>query len=437
MKTDFFAVIGHPVSHSLSPELFRAFADETGITGGSYIRAGGYQLSGLLAMLKELNVCGFNVTKPYKESIIPQLSSLTPDARGIGAVNTVTLNGAGKILTGSNTDCSGVLQPLISGRTMTLMGKTVLVAGAGGSARAAVFSLKKAGASVHITNRNPGRGHTVSRLFSVPFHPLKEISSALSGFDILIWTIPAYPPGLKLELHSHQLVLDANYRISPDSSYFGQAKRLDGLHWLVHQGWKSFCAFTGNEPSKLFPDFAVIRNRLNTVMRPAPGIIALTGFMGAGKSTIGRALAAGLGWDFFDTDKMCENKAGKSIEKMFIENGEREFRKLETEQTLKALSGRKRVIALGGGAVCTPEITRELQKSAFTVWLYQPPEVIEKRCSTHRGRPLFSTESFRKMLRTRTPAYISASNLIMDSTGASIGEFTSHLLSEFSFFVLK
>ncbi len=432
MKTNLFSVIGHPVSHSLSPELFNTFLNETG-TNGQYIRASGYQLSSLLAMLKELDVYGFNVTKPYKESIISRLSYLTAEAQEIGAVNTVTLDTATEKLTGRNTDHFGVLQSLLY-YFPTLQGKPILVVGAGGAAKAAVFSLKKAGASVHITNRNPGRGQAVSHLFSVPFHPLKEISSILPDFDILIWTIPTYPAGLKLELHAGQLVLDANYRISPNNTYFGQAKRLDGLHWLIHQGWKSFCIFDENKATKKVPDFDVILRRMNMALRSAfPDIIVLTGFMGAGKSTIGRVLADKLGWDFFDTDRMCETEAGKTVKKIFLEDGERGFRKLETEQTLKVLCGRKKVIALGGGAVCTPEIRHRLRKSAFTVWLYQTPEVIGKRCSGHRERPLFSVESFRKLLKKRVPLYLGTSDLIVDSTGASVEEFSSFLSSEIHF----
>ena len=97
--------------------------------------------------------------------------------------------------------------------------------------------------------------------------------------------------------------------------------------------------------------------------------LVLTGMMGVGKSTIGRLLAKRLKVKFIDVDKVIEKKEKKSIKRIFNENGEVYFRKLEERVTFKILKNKKKVIALGGGAFMNKEIREKILMSCISFWL--------------------------------------------------------------------
>src|SRR5262245_55411381 len=119
--------------------------------------------------------------------------------------------------------------------------------------------------------------------------------------------------------------------------------------------------------------------------------IALVGLMGAGKSRIGRQVAARLGWPFFDADRLVEERTGASIEALFRERGEAAFRDLEAD-TLEALSltPAPLVAALGGGVVERPQNRAVLKTSFFVVWLIVDPERAAERLGHDSGRPLLA-----------------------------------------------
>src|SRR6266851_1222403 len=137
--------------------------------------------------------------------------------------------------------------------------------------------------------------------------------------------------------------------------------------------------------------------------------IFLVGFMGAGKTTVGRALARQLEWDFFDLDDLIEQRAGKSVQAIFAGSGESEFRRVERE-ALKSCSELVRsVIALGGGAYVSEENRNSLRGIGKTVWLDCPVEVCLRRISGDRSRPLLSGEDeMRALLELRGSAYAQA-----------------------------
>ncbi|HWR50475.1 MAG TPA: shikimate kinase [Bryobacteraceae bacterium] len=122
-----------------------------------------------------------------------------------------------------------------------------------------------------------------------------------------------------------------------------------------------------------------------------PGIY-LVGFMGSGKSTIGRALADRLGWSFVDLDREIEAEQGMTIAEMFDRFGEEHFRKVETEAIRKRArrvrGGHPVVMALGGGAFTRPENCEVLGDNGVTVWLDCPLEVARQRLAGCTVRPL-------------------------------------------------
>ena len=120
------------------------------------------------------------------------------------------------------------------------------------------------------------------------------------------------------------------------------------------------------------------------------GNIYLIGFMGAGKSTVGRDLAARLGRPFCDTDKLIEKRAGLTIPEIFDALGEDGFRRLEAEVIREVAEEEGLVVALGGGAPLQDGNWYRLKESGVTVYLREAPEALHARLSKSEGRPLLA-----------------------------------------------
>ena len=116
--------------------------------------------------------------------------------------------------------------------------------------------------------------------------------------------------------------------------------------------------------------------------------LVLTGMMGVGKSTIGRLIAKRLKIKFIDVDKVIEKKEKKTIRRIFEDNGEKYFRKLEEKTTLKVLKNNRSVIALGGGAFINNEIRQKILSSCVSVWLKVDLDKLIKRYNKNDRRPL-------------------------------------------------
>jgi shikimate kinase len=122
---------------------------------------------------------------------------------------------------------------------------------------------------------------------------------------------------------------------------------------------------------------------------PAIRSIALIGLSGAGKSSVGRALAARLGWPLLDTDALIAQAAGRSVAQIFAEDGEARFRELEAQALSTALQSFPAVVATGAGVVLRAENRALLREHAFVVWLDAPTETLVARLQAHdEARPL-------------------------------------------------
>ncbi|RKX32429.1 MAG: shikimate kinase [Verrucomicrobia bacterium] len=137
--------------------------------------------------------------------------------------------------------------------------------------------------------------------------------------------------------------------------------------------------------------------------------IVLFGFMGTGKSTVGRVLARKLGMDFVDMDTEIERRTAKTIPQIFAEDGEAHFRKLERD-LVRELSRRKgTVIAAGGGVVLNPENVADFARNGLLVCLNASPETILQRVREESHRPLLEQgekeRRVREILEARRPYY--------------------------------
>ncbi len=161
---------------------------------------------------------------------------------------------------------------------------------------------------------------------------------------------------------------------------------------------------------------------MNQKLKAAPGIYLL-GFMGCGKTTVGRLLAKRLGWDFVDLDEEIEQRAGRPIHRIFEESGEQEFRDLEhaavQEQARLVRAGRARVVALGGGAFAFERNRRALDAAGLTVWLDAPADTLWERVRGQSHRPLAKDRAaFTQLLAERVEAYAKASRRVDASRAA-------------------
>jgi len=143
--------------------------------------------------------------------------------------------------------------------------------------------------------------------------------------------------------------------------------------------------------------------------------VFLIGFMGAGKTSVGKALAARLRWKFCDLDREIEQREGRSVAAIFAESGEAGFRRAESEALKLVLAehvGEGLVVALGGGAFVQPENRAALERArAFSLLLEAPLEELKRRCRADGTiRPLASDEKkFAGLFESRRPAYELAS----------------------------
>ena len=126
--------------------------------------------------------------------------------------------------------------------------------------------------------------------------------------------------------------------------------------------------------------------------------LALTGMMGVGKSTIGKSLSKRLLMNFSDIDQIIENNLKMSIKRIFDKNGESFFRKYEEKITLQEVKKKNIVISLGGGAFINCKIRNELLLRTKTFWLDLDLDIIEKRLTSSKKRPLLSDQDSRKNL---------------------------------------
>ena|SRR5205085_1812257 len=162
--------------------------------------------------------------------------------------------------------------------------------------------------------------------------------------------------------------------------------------------------------------------------------IALVGFMGTGKSTVGQIVASMLNFDFVDTDEMIEGMAGKRISEIFSSDGEERFREYERHAVEQLKELKNTVISTGGGLVTKAENLASLKEHALVVCLWCSPETIFRRVGHQSHRPLLRVENplerIRELLNERAPAYRQA-DVLLNSEFRKPREVATHVLHQF------
>jgi shikimate dehydrogenase len=234
-----FGVLGWPVGHSRSPAMMRA----AGLERYQHLPVAPEAFADTVRGLGAAGFGGVNVTIPHKEAALAAADSATEAARDIGAANTLTFAAEGSIAA-DNTDAPGLMAALGD-----QLPATAMVLGAGGSARAVVWALTRAGVDVSVWNRTPGRAEALGvRVVAQPVSADLLVNCTSVGLDHTSADFKV--PGLDADgLSEYTTVVDLVYRMGGTSLIAEATRRglktVDGLEILVRQGALSFTLWTG------------------------------------------------------------------------------------------------------------------------------------------------------------------------------------------------
>ena len=245
--TRVYGVAGDPVAHSLSPVIMNTALRRENVNA-VYLALHAKTLKDLLYCVREIPLHGLSITMPYKQAILEHLDNTDAHTSKIGACNTVVRGQDGKLY-GFNTDAAGVVRPLE--QRITIEGARVLVLGAGGAARAAVFGLRERGAEVWILNRTAASAQKLAR--QAKARTIKRADLRKQAFDVIINATPVGMANAESPLKENEMqakvVFDMVY--DPVDTPFLRIARAKGLavipgvEMFVHQAARQFEIWTG------------------------------------------------------------------------------------------------------------------------------------------------------------------------------------------------
>ena len=246
--TRVYGVAGDPIEHSLSPVIMNTALRRENVNG-VYLPLHAKTLKDLMHCVREIPLHGLSVTMPYKQSILAHLDNTDAHTTKIGACNTVVRGQDGKLY-GFNTDAAGVVRPLE--QRLTIENAKVLVLGAGGAARAAVFGLKERGAEIWILNRTAVKAQKLAR--QAKARTIKRADLRKIAFDVIINATPVGMGNtrdcpLKDEEIQARVVFDMVY--DPVETHLLQVARakgiavIPGVEMFVQQAARQFEIWTG------------------------------------------------------------------------------------------------------------------------------------------------------------------------------------------------
>ncbi|MFR1723305.1 shikimate kinase [Emergencia timonensis] len=378
-----FGLIGEKLGHSYSPLIHSKFGDYE------------YELceakeEELEALLKKEEYGGFNITIPYKKTVLKLCDEISNTARAIGSVNTIIRSEDGK-LKGYNTDYDGFIY-LLKAAKIDVKGMKCMVLGSGGASLTVQTVLADMGASeiVIISRKGENNYENINRHFDseiivnttpVGMYPgngrtpvnLDDFKNCRGVVDLI------YNP------NKTKLVLDAMAKSLPATG---------GLAMLVAQA---------KESSEFFQNKKIedeeIENAIDEVRSETLNAI-LIGMPGAGKTLLGKEIADRMGREFVDIDDMIVEHEGMSIPEIFEKKGESYFRKVETEMLEQACVKTGLVIATGGGIVKKKLNYNIIKQNGVVIWIKRDLDKLETD-----GRPLSQSMPLDQMYEERKDAY--------------------------------
>jgi len=266
--TRIYGVAGNPIAHSLSP-LMQNSAFHRERVNAVYLPLKTESVADLLTLARQLPLSGISVTMPLKQQVLTHLANVDPLTAKLGACNTIRTGADGKLY-GFNTDVAGIVRPLE--KRMSLKGARVLILGAGGAARAAVYGLVERGAQVFVWSRKDLTAKELAAKTGA--NAITRSQIAASEFEVLINATPcgmhgnAHPLPLEPQEWKARLVFDLVY--NPLDTPLLQVARKRGAHTIqgvemfVYQGARQFEIWTG----KPAPEAEMLRVVLFALNKP-------------------------------------------------------------------------------------------------------------------------------------------------------------------------
>lgn len=465
-KTRVLGLLGDPVEHTMSPVIHNTLSELLGINN-VYVpfhtsREG---LADAVKGAYELNILGLNATVPHKNNVIESLSDIDDGARAIGAVNTLVRTGKG--YKGYNTDMMGLYRELQT-YNIELKDRMVVILGGGGAARAASYMCMLHGAArVYILNRTLDKAKTIADDMNRCFGREGALAMELSDYKQLervyehmdeksgvggelrkgFIVFQSTPIGLYPNIDDVVIEDEAFYRMvgvgidliyNPFETRFMKlckragAASYNGLRMLLYQGVIAY---------ELWNDISIPEDTCDVIYekleKTVKGNVVLIGFMGCGKSTIGRKLSEKLGYRLIDVDAYIEEKQGCTISELFDKKGEGYFRELETkavDELNESIS--HAVICTGGGLPMREENHERLRRLGEIVYLDVTPEEVIRRLEGDTTRPLLQGDDVearvRRLMENRRPVYESLADISIEERGKAVDDIVKEIVWELS-----
>ena len=388
-----FGLIGGNLGHSYSKEIHRYF--------GKY----DYDLfetdaEHLGDVIRNSEYKGFNVTSPYKKTVMTMCDELSADAIRIGSVNTIVKSGG--ILKGYNTDYYG-FRYLLKRNNIEIEGKKCIVLGSGGASVMVQTALKDLGAAeIFVISRTGednydnlaerhGDTEIIVNATPVGMYPdngrslidLKDFPSCTGAVDLI------YNP------NRTRFILDAMVRGIPCCN---------GLSMLVAQA---------KQASEIFQETEIPEDEIEEVidaLRIRMLNKVLIGMPGAGKTYLGRKFAEREGRNFVDLDDLIVEHEGMSIPEIFKTKGEDYFRNVETDLLRETCKQSGMIIACGGGIVKRKANYDLIKQNSQVIWIKRDLDKLETE-----GRPISESRPLQEIYDERKDAYEQWSDYFIDN----------------------
>lgn len=402
-----YGLIGNPLKHSFSKEIH------------SQIATYNYELCELNEntfheFMKSKNFKAINVTIPYKQKVIPYLDNIDTDAKNINAVNTIVNIDGG--LHGFNTDIHGVLATF-KNFDIDLDGKNVLILGTGATSNTVYSASKKSNANKILKAYRESSSTKGDILYG-------ELDKIYDDIHVIINTTSngMYPHSddpLLVDLTKFkklEAVMDVVYN-PLRTNFLLEAERLkikaiSGLYMLIAQAIFASKLFLGFNKYKSTNDLMSISDEINKQIneiyiksKNSKQNIVLIGMPTCGKSTIGKLISQGYGYELIDTDKLIEQKINCKIGDFITKNGEAEFRNIESDAIDSIKAKNHAVISTGGGSILRDINVLRLKQNGKLFFINRSLDLLK----VSSDRPLTSDiSSLKKKYGERLPIYKNA-----------------------------
>lgn len=377
-----YGLLGRNLSHSYSPQIHSAFANYD-------YRLMEIEPDKLESFMRNADFSGINVTIPYKKAVLPYCDELTPQAKRLGAVNTIVKKPDGT-LWGHNTDYFGFLE-MVKRSALNVQGKKALVLGSGGAGVTASAVLTDLGATVITISRNGDHNYN-------SLHLHQDASVIVNATPVGMYPNNGTAPISLSVFPRLEGVLDLIYNpFKTDLLLEAEEKglvTLNGLYMLVAQAKESAEYFSATTISneKIKDVYCSLKLQMENII--------LIGMPGSGKSTIGAMVAKALGRQFVDTDQLIVERVKMSIPDYMEKYGLERFRQEESSVIRDISKQSGLIIATGGGCVTQEENYRPLHQNGTVIWIDRPI-----RDLPIEGRPLSIAATLDEMYAFRSPLY--------------------------------